>query len=249
MEPNAVFRPRKACLIWGILGVIVFISFLAMSVYLGVNDGSVFLGFLFGAFWGFWIVCSVWTVLKYFRDSLAIQNGTIVYRGVRSHKSLTFSDLVEVRWKRTGFGVIVLLSKSDKVKVCLDNFTPEQRLRIISWLRKSAPQSIQQRWEPFCFAVAMPLLRRLGKYTPQEPGKFCLLGLPAWGMIGITGVIWFQVIKLTLPYPAVWAWTGMIVWFGVLLFDVYRAERRIRCPRPEDAERVLRDWERYESSQ
>jgi hypothetical protein len=249
MGMNDAFRLRKSYRNGGIFGLLVFGGMLAATIYLALTDRNVVLGILHGSFWSFWICLSVWMLLAYYRESLTIQNGTVVWRGVRRIRVMNLSELVEVRWKRTGSGAIVLRSHSHKMTIDLVNFIPGQRPAIIRLVGTSTPQSTQQGWEQFCYVIAMPLLRRLGNCPPQESDKVFLIGLPVWGMIGITGFVWFEAVKRNLPRPSWWGWTGLMLWLAVLLFDIYRAGRRMWRPERQDIENAVKDWERYASSQ
>lgn len=165
---NEVFRLQKSHRNLAIVGLFFFSGMMAMSVYLAATEGNVLLGIVFGGFWSFWIGLSVWLLLAYYRESLTIQDGTVVQRGVLHTKSMKLSELVDVQWKSVR--AVVLRSRSGKATIHLDNFTPEQRLEIIRWLHGATPLSIQRGWDRFCYVIAMPLLQRLENYPIQGHG-------------------------------------------------------------------------------
>lgn len=162
---NDVFRLQKSYRNTAIVGLLFFVGMMAIPVYFAVSEGNVLLGFVFGGFWSFWIGLSAWMLLAYYVESLTIREGTILQRGVLVTTSMKLSELVDVQWRRPG--VVVLRSYSGKVRIHLDNFTPEQRKKIIRWLHASTPRSIQQGWDRFCYTVAIPLRQRLEDYPLQ----------------------------------------------------------------------------------
>jgi hypothetical protein len=154
---NDVFRLRKYYRNLPLVGLLFFVGMLVVSVYLAASEGNKVAAVVFAGFWGFWVGLAVWMLLAYCWGSLCIRNGTLIHQGAVRTTSVDLSELVDLQWRTPG--TIVLRSQSEKIKVYLDHFEPEQRQRLIRLLHLSVPRSIQRDWDRFCYEVAMPLLR------------------------------------------------------------------------------------------
>ncbi len=150
---DETYRPRKSYRNEAIAGLIIFFGMFAANVGISLHDGKISVLIFIGGFWAFLIGLSVWTLLKYYRGSLTIQNGLIRQKGVVQEKTLILDDLKRVIWKCRPHEKIILKGDAKTIKISLDQYLAEQRLEIIQCVRSSAHQDVQQDWDEFNFKI------------------------------------------------------------------------------------------------
>jgi hypothetical protein len=153
---NEHFRIRESYRNIAIAGLLLSVGMLAVSVYGAVKEDNASL-WVVAVGWGPFVGLAVWILLAYWRESLQLDERTLVQHGIRRVRLVDWCDLLELQWRP---GTIVLRSASEKITVHLDNFQPEQQIRLIRLLRRCVAVSIQRDWDLFCYEVAVPLLER-----------------------------------------------------------------------------------------
>jgi hypothetical protein len=138
-----------------LLGFLVFLSFTVYAV-----KGQIYLICIFSAFWGLFIVGTLYALLQCWRWSLTVRGDSLVEQGIIRRREIKLRDAASIRWHASPKGgKIVLRSTSQKISLPLELLDLGQRRRLIYLLRTSLPESIQHGWDRFCFQNAFPLLQ------------------------------------------------------------------------------------------
>ena len=232
---NEVFHLQKSYRNLAIVGLLFFVVMMVVGVYLALSEANILLAVVFGGFWGCWAGLSVWILLAYYRESLCIQDGIVVQKGLFRTKSIHLSELNDVRWRTRG--AIILRSRSGRITIYLGNFEPEQIQRLIRLLHLSVPNATQWGWDRFCYAVAMPLLWRLGYNRLQQHvlirwhiDRIFIPVIPLVAALGL-GISWYshQTVWLIMPIPFLIVWAAVragIPAKGITMSNRGRLDRR-----------------------
>ena len=163
-EPiHLVFRLRKYYRNLGIVSLTFFVGMWAMSLIVVLREEKFLAAFTIGGIWFFFIGLSLWMLLAYRRESLTIRDDTIIQKGVLRTKCLGVEDVLGMWWQSTRS--VVLRSKTQKIKIYLDNFTRDERQQLIEYLRLAVPPSLQQGWDRFCYQLGSSVV----DWTPDQP--------------------------------------------------------------------------------
>jgi hypothetical protein len=170
-------------------------------------------------FWGFWVLLSCWVLLAYWREELRIKDGRITQRSVIGLKEIDLRSLTAVRWRiMPQGGSLVLTTATKKLKICLDNFEPEERIWLTRYIRNGVSTDLQDGWALFCHKIAVPL-RDKRKPSHADPGtgnvritrkKWDWYFVPAVVLFAVLGVVqyWYleQPRMLAQPVAVVGLW-------------------------------------------
>lgn len=235
-----VLRLKKSYRNLGIIALIFSMGMMTGSSYIALSNGSILDPLVLGGFWGCWIVLSVsvMLLLPYYRESLFVNDGTIIQTGIFRRREIALADIISVRWRIVPVGgSVVLCSSADKIKVTFDNFEREQRRWLIRLLRLSLPQSIQQDWERFCLRHALPLLKH-GTDAPLQPGeilftrrrwdRFFVVTTVVLVVLGIVCAWLLQSLPL-LAFPLV----SLLLWPLMRFSTPAKGSRYTKTPAPE----------------
>lgn len=113
---------------------------------------------IFVSFWGVFAAGATWMLLACRYSVLAIDEYGITQQGIRSRRSVEFSEVTELQWRVAPRGVVIQAS-ARRLKIDLPDFVPEERLWIIRAFRSRIDATQQTGWDPFCRAVANPIRR------------------------------------------------------------------------------------------
>lgn len=104
----------------------------------------------FGIFWACFVLLGVWLLLLHRRYRLFITEDTVRQRGVVSDRTITISQMRELKWRRFPAGGSVRLSATDgRLTIDLGNFVQSERDALVSYLLERVPQSHQLGWSRF----------------------------------------------------------------------------------------------------
>lgn len=141
-NPTRIFRLRLYYLVSGIVcGVfLAIIGIGSVLVALWNIDGSFSrpreAALLFGVVYSGFTLLAAFMVAAYFRERLEFSPTTIVQRGIFRTRTLSLSEIVQIKWHIwPGQGSFVVRTASQKVTIYLDNFTTEECLEIVQFLR------------------------------------------------------------------------------------------------------------------
>lgn len=113
---------------------------------------------IFVSFWGVFAAGATWMLLACRRSVLTIDEHGITQQGIRSCRSMEFSEVTELQWRVAPRGVVIRAS-ARRLKIDLTDFVPEEQLWIIRAFRSRIDATRQTGWDPFCRAVANPVRR------------------------------------------------------------------------------------------
>jgi hypothetical protein len=150
------FRLRRYYLVVGIVCAVFFAVFGVTSTvvaYLNI-DGSFprphLAALVFGVFWSGFTLLGLWVIAAYFRERLFLDDNTIVLNSTFRSKTLDVGDVVQVEWRISPVGgSIVVRTRSEKVKIYLDNFTKDDREQVVFFFRKTFANEVQENWSLF----------------------------------------------------------------------------------------------------
>ena len=101
-------------------------------------------------FWSSWTLFSIWCVLAYYRERLLISEESITLFGVVRTKIIHVDDSSHVKWRvYSPTGRIVIQAAKQRMKICLESFTSEERNEIVSFVRDSIASDLQDGWSQF----------------------------------------------------------------------------------------------------
>jgi hypothetical protein len=108
---------------------------------------------ILGIFWSGFALLSLWVVLAYFRECLFLASKSVVQHGVFRSRTIDVDGVTRIKWRTWPVGgSIVVQTHSEKATIYLDNFTTEDRGRIIRFFRETFASEIQDnplRFEDF----------------------------------------------------------------------------------------------------
>jgi hypothetical protein len=171
---NAVLRLRKSYFALGIVGLVMLLAMAAFSYYAAITDvpadrRAYFLILTLGV-WGFMTCLDLWLLLACWREQLLVQDDRMIRQGVFSTKELSWSEIVEARWRVIpAGGSVVLKTATDKMKVEFSNFEREQSLFLIRHLWKVLPSFAHRDWPLFCYKIALPMSKSLAPQVERGP--------------------------------------------------------------------------------
>ncbi len=95
--------------------------------------------------------------LMHLTAKLPSTNTTVVSMSLQNRGNRD-SRLTAVRWRNTPQGgSLVLTTATEKVRIYLDNFEPEDRVWLIRHFRNGVSEGLQDGWALFCHKIALPL--------------------------------------------------------------------------------------------
>lgn len=204
-EHGQVFRldPRHRT-----LGLVTLPSFVAIGIasavvawFHAVRDRWMLMAF-FILFWGFFATLAAWLLLACRREYLKITHDRITHQGVIRQKGICFADVEAAIWRsQPQHGKVLLRTSASKVNIHLENFTPEDRLRIIELLRAELPEVVQTNWELFCHRVAVPLREKVRQPVREPKKDEILITRRRWDWL------FLPIIVLTLVF-------GLVMWLA-----------------------------------
>lgn len=213
-----VIRPKKRLRNLAIVTLVFFLSVGIVSSYgvwfSAVPERRLLAAVLMAVFWGFWEILSCWHLLVCWREELSIVDGQITQRGVIRIKEINLCSLTAVCWRLAPQGgSLVLTTATDKVRIYLDNFEPEDRVWLIRYFRSEVPALLQDGWKLFCHKIALPL-RDKRKRSHADPGignvritrkKWDWYFAPAFVLFAVLGVVeyWYLEQPRMLAQPVV----------------------------------------------
>ena len=163
---DQVLRLKKSYRNLGVMCLIFFSGMMVVSFFGILSESNLLDALRAVGFCGCLLVLPAMMLLAYYRQSISIQEETIIQTGIFRQRKIAFTEMAGVRWRLfPAGGSVVLRSSTEKIKIHFDNFEAQQKHPLILSLRRSLPQSIQQNWEPFCLRLALPLL----KHGPDAP--------------------------------------------------------------------------------
>ena len=188
------FRLRKSILVQGIVCTLLFMvatigSVSVMFLYepekqgvKGEHSAANFASLSPAVFFGGMTTLSVYTLLAYYVEHVAIMGTRILVRSVFQNRQFEASDVGTLVWKAIPVGGrLDLWVPNQRTKVDLHGFRDEDRLRIIRLFRGLIPEEKQVDWPLFCHKIALPLRdRRLNPPTGDSISR------PADGEVIIT---------------------------------------------------------------
>ena len=138
-------------MILGSFGVVFFLATAILSAWaMQEIPHPLLAAILVSSFSSAFVLCGVWTVLGYFRESLSVNRVQVTQRGVIRTRIIQIDDVTGVRWPRVpSYDALVIRTQSEKVKIYLNNFTAVERKQLISFFRGVFSPKLQERWEEF----------------------------------------------------------------------------------------------------
>ena len=104
----------------------------------------------FGLFWACFVLLGVCLLLLHRRYRLFVTEDSVRQRGVVSDRTVTLSQVRELKWRRYPAGGSVQLSATDgRLKIDLGNFVQSERDELVSFLLESVPEGRQLGWSKF----------------------------------------------------------------------------------------------------
>ena len=155
-----VYRIRNSYLAVGVICTAFFVAIGVTSVIVAWwnIDGSfrfpksTAIGF--GIFWSAFTALGVWIILAYYRERLFASNQGIRQRGCIRSRTVMFDEVVSGRWRRyPNGGSLVLRSPDRKIVIYFDNFSPDERIELIQFLRSALDDKRQVNWTDFELAL------------------------------------------------------------------------------------------------
>jgi hypothetical protein len=154
----------------GLLGICGSIAMAAGTVYVAMTDVPqdalvYFLCFCLGVS-TFFLGGSLYLLLGYWKFSLTFRYGRLIENRIVRQKEIALATTDALHWRH--LNNVVVQSGAARIKIELENFTVEERLRIIRHLRQSVPATVQVGWPMFCHRFALPLARRDRPLRPEQ---------------------------------------------------------------------------------
>jgi hypothetical protein len=183
------YRPRRDCLTVGVSGLVFFSA-------MGIGSAAMFLyapdvppanrvpgAAILGLFWSTWAGLSVWAILIYYCRRLRLEEQAIVYHGVVQTKIIKFSEVTRLKWRLAPTpGRVVIRTPNSALTLSLDDFTVEDRLEIIAFVRQSVSFDCQEGWARF--------EEQTRKWTsPPRPLSRGVLAFAVVGLLLCVGVV------------------------------------------------------------
>lgn len=167
----------------------------------------------------FMLVSWVWTGVAYFRQSLVLNDNTIIQCGVFRSKTIRIDDVSGIKWCiRPALGSILVSTASEKITIELYPFGREARNEMVHFFRGAFAEDIQKDWPQFHERLPYPVVW-------DAEGAQCLVRLTYWlcvvGALLIFGVL--TSLKMSNLAPPALTWWKVVltscgVWFFHLLF-------------------------------
>ena len=194
-----VIRQKKRSRNLAIVTLIFFLSVGIVSAcgmwFSAVPERRLFAAIFMAVFWGFWSILSCWHLLACWREELSIEDGQITQRGVIGVKEISLRSLTVVRWRiAPQGGSLVLTTATERLKIYLDKFEPEDRIWLIRYFRNGVPEVLQDGWALFCHKIALPL-RDKRKPSHADPGTGNVrITRKKWDWYFVPAVVLFAVL-------------------------------------------------------
>jgi hypothetical protein len=105
---------------------------------------------ILGTIWFGSSLLAMWLVLACLFERLFLNSHRIIQHGIFRFRELNVSDVTEVQFRtRPAGGSVIVHSQFKTIKIDLGNFSPDERLEIASFFRKSISEDIQIDWDLF----------------------------------------------------------------------------------------------------
>ncbi len=110
--------------------------------------------FVIGCFWSCCAVACFWYLLVCWKSRLIVEGDRVTKIGVIGTKDLVLGDVVEVRWRTwPQGGSLVLKSFGTRMTIDFNEYTTDQRDRLVRHFRDRLGRSSQVGWELFAFRI------------------------------------------------------------------------------------------------
>jgi hypothetical protein len=120
-------------------------------------------------FLGFWVIPSIFTLVRIQHESLEIADGWAIRHTRRGTKRMEIGTAARARWKIGNGGSVVLINDSERIRIEFWLYDRDERLWLIEFFRRAIPAAVQQAWDRFCHWVALPLRTQVDG-LPAAPG-------------------------------------------------------------------------------
>lgn len=214
------FYLSRQLLVVGI-GSLVLWPLMMMAFFLGAGPNrkidQSWIGISMILFFVFMLVGSVWMTVAYFRQSLVLNDSTIIQRGVFRSKTIRIDDVSGIKWCiRPARGSIVVSTASEKITIELYPFGRQARNEMVHFFRGAFAENIQKDWPQFHKCLPYPIVW-------DAEGAQYLVRLTYWlcvvGALLIFGVLTSLKMSNLAPPDLTW-WKVVLTSCGVFYFHL-----------------------------